>query len=191
MPRSPPLSPPAGTVQSAADVNGNRVYTPTSRTAPILTVQRTGSYRAGYVQDTWQVSRRLTLNYGLRLDSYRQTQNLDQPAIDTVALSPRINASFSLDRLTAFRLSYNRLFNTPPLAQGALVGQAIQPETLDQYDASIERQVAPGQTLKLAYYVKDIRNQVDVGLLIPGSQIGLYSGVTFQYGRDSWDRGFL
>lgn len=36
--------------------------------------------------------------------------------------------------------------------------------------------------MKVAYYVKQIRNQVDTGLLIPGSQIGLYSAVNFQFG---------
>lgn len=164
------------------DINGNPVYIPTSSTTPTLQVHRSGFYRAAYVQDTWQPSKRFTLNYGLRADWYKQSQNLDQPTISTIVLSPRLNFSYSLDKQTALRWSYDRIFNTPPLAQGAVVGEPIQPETLDQYDVSVERQLAPGQTVKLAYYIKNIHNQVDVGLLVPGSQIGLYSGVTFQYG---------
>lgn len=164
------------------DVNGNSVYAPTSSTSPTLNVHRAGWYRAAYAQDTWKASRRFTINYGLRLDWYRQSQDLGQPIIDTMTLSPRLNFSYTLDGLTSLRLSYNRLFNTPPLAQGAVVGQPVEPETLDQYDISIQRQLATNQTLTLAYYIKDIRNQVDTGLLIPGSQIGLYSALNFQNG---------
>ena len=80
------------------------------------------------------------------------------------------------------RASYNRLLNTPPLAQGAVIGAPIEPEILDQYDVSIEHLVARRQTLSLAYYVKQIHNQVDTGLFIPGSQIGLYSAVNLQFG---------
>lgn len=164
------------------DVNGNPVYVPTSSNVPNLHVHRAGFYRAAYIQDTWRVTRKLTMNYGLRADWYRQSQNLGQDTVDTLAISPRLNLSYTLDPQTAIRASYNRLFNTPPLAQGAVVGSAIQPEILDQYDLSIQRQLGPNQTLSLAYYMKDIRNQVDTGLLIPGSQIGLYSAVNFQVG---------
>lgn len=179
---------PAGAVQTDAkgnpvlDVNGNPVYVPTSSTSPTLRVHRSGFYRAAYLQDTWQASHRLTINYGLRADWYKQSQNLGQPIVDVKTNSPRINFSYNLDRLTILRWSYNHLLNTPPLAQGAVVGLPIQPEILDQYDVSMERQVGPGQTIALAYYVKQIRNQVDTGLLIPGSQIGLYSAVNFQIG---------
>ena len=38
------------------------------------------------------------------------------------------------------------------------------------------------QTLSVAYYVKQIHDQVDTGLFIPGVQIGLYSAVNLQYG---------
>ncbi len=184
---SPALAPP-GTVQTDAqgnpivDVNGNPVYVPASGAVPTLKVHRSGFYRAAYAQDTWQASHRLTVNYGLRADWYKQSQNLGQPITNVIILSPRLNFSYNLDRLTTARWSYNRLFNTPPLAQGAILGQPIQPETLDQYDVSMERQVGPGQTVSLAYYIKQIRNQVDTGLLIPGSQIGIYSAVNFQYG---------
>lgn len=169
------------TNQPVLDVNGNAVYVPTSG-SPTLSVHRTGFYRAGFVQDTWKVSKRVTANIGLRADWYSQKQDLSQGITNTAFLSPRLNFSYALSRQTNLRWSYNRLFNTPPLAQGAIVGQAIQPETLDQYDVSVEHQLAPRQSVSLAYYVKQIRNQVDTGLLIPGSQIGLYSAINLQYG---------
>ncbi len=185
---SPNLAPP-GTVQTAVgsttpvtDVYGNPVYTPTG-TSPTLNVHRSGFYRAAYAQDTWKESHRFTINYGLRFDWFRSTQNLKQPVVNTSFLSPRFNFAYTPDHLTSIRWAYGRLFNYPPLAQGSVVGAPIKPETLDQYDLSVQREIAPGQSVELAYYVKNIRNQVDTGLLIPGSDIGLYSAVNFQHGH--------
>jgi outer membrane cobalamin receptor len=188
---SPSLAP-AGAVATDArgnpilDADGNPVYNSSSNTSPTLTVHRSGFYRAGYVQDTWHESRKFVINYGLRADWYKQGQNLGQPVVDVKTLSPRVNFSYAPDPKTSFRWSYNKLFNTPPLAQGAVVGQPIQPEILDQYDIAAERDISgrtgPQQNLHLAYYIKQMRNQVDTGLLIPGSEIGIYSAVNFQVG---------
>jgi len=175
-----------GQGNAVTDVNGNPVYRANSNTSPTLLVHRSGFYRAAYLQDTWHESRKFTINYGLRGDWYKQSQDLGQPTVDVKTISPRLNFSYNPDPKTAFRWSYNKLFNTPPLAQGAVVGQPIQPEILDQYDISVDREIGgrtgPGQKLHLAYYIKDIRNQVDTGLLIPGSQIGIYSAVNLEIG---------
>jgi outer membrane receptor protein involved in Fe transport len=173
---------PAGSLTGAKDVNGNPVFIASSNAYPTLAVQRVGAYKAGYIQDTWKVSSRFSINYGLRGDWYDQNQNLGQTSVGSFDLSPRANFSYKLTAKDDLRWSYDHLFNTPPLAQGAIVGEPIQPETLDQYDASIEHRLGHGQTLSLGYYYKNIKNQVDVGLLIPGSEIGLYSGVNFQHG---------
>lgn len=173
---------PAGHLTGAKDVNGNPVFVATSNAYPTLSVDREGAYKAGYIQDTWKVSSRFEVNYGIRADWYNMNQNLGQPSVDATELSPRANFSYKLTARDDLRWSYDRLFNTPPLAQGAIVGAPIQPETLTQYDVSVEHRLGHGQTLSLAYYYKDIRNQVDTGLLIPGSEIGLYSGVNFQVG---------
>lgn len=178
---------PSGTVQTqggkpVTDALGNPIYQTHAAAAPILQVHRAGFYRAAYAQDTWKESNRFTINYGLRADWYRQSQSLGQPIIDTLALSPRFNFAYSPDRRTSVRWSVDRLFNTPPLAQGSVVGAPIQPEILTQYDLSVQRLIGKGQNLELAYYVKDIRNQVDTGLIVPGVQIGVYSAVNFQIG---------
>jgi hypothetical protein len=176
---------PSGTPQVDAagdpvlDRRGNQVFIadPGART-PTLRVRRSGHYLAGYVQDTWNASRRFTVNYGLRADFYRQSQNLGQRTVDTGAVSPRLNLSYLVDPKTVARVSYNRLFMQPPLAQGAILGQAIPPELLHQVDVSLERQVAPRQVAKIAYYTKSVRNQSDTGLLVEGTQIGAFSSVS-------------
>jgi outer membrane receptor protein involved in Fe transport len=179
---------PAGAAQQDAsgmdvhDVNGNPVFVPKiGAVSPVLKVHRSGTYQAGYVQDTWKTGR-LTANYGVRYDHFTQAQNLGQAVIDKTEYSPRLNLSYSLAKQTVLRTSADHLFNIPPLAQGAVVGEPIKPESLNQYDVSLERQIARGQTVKGAYYYKQIQNQVDTGLFIPGSQIGLYSAVNFQFG---------
>ncbi len=173
---------PVGHTTGATDVNGNAVYVADSTVSPTLNVSRTGHYYAFYVQDTWKASKRLTINYGLRGDWFKQVQDLGQKPVDVFLVSPRFNLGYELGQSTLLRASYNRLFNTPPLAQGAIIGEPLQPPIVDQFDLGIEKQVTKNQSVKLAYYYKQIRNQIDVGLLIPGSEIGLYTGVNLQRG---------
>ncbi len=56
------------------------------------------------------------------------------------------------------------------------------PQIADQYEVSLERQVAARQVVKVSEYVKRDQNQIDVGLLIPGTQIGAFTAVSFQRG---------
>jgi outer membrane receptor protein involved in Fe transport len=173
---------PAGSFQNDGMGGQKFVVDPNNPTVPTLRVRRRGFYRAAYLQDTWGMTKRLTANYGVRLDSYRQRQNLGNAPVSLTQLSPRLNFAYLVAPLTIARLSYNHLFIEPPLSQGAIIGQAIQPETLNQYEASLERQVGPGQAVKLAYYYKDIRNQIDTALLISGTQIGAYASRNLQFG---------
>lgn len=171
---------PQGTTTGALDINGNPVFNATGP-VPTLNINRSATYKAAYLQDTWQLGR-LTTNYGLRADWYNQNQDLGQPDVHDFELSPRVNFEYALAKRTRVNLAYNHLFNTPPIAQGATVGGGIQPEVLDQYDASITQRVARNQSLTLAYYYKQIHNQVDIALLIPGSQIGMYQAVSLERG---------
>lgn len=143
-------------------------------------VRRSGHYDAAYLQDTWRVTRQLTANYGLRYDDYLQNQTTVGNSGTTTAdiglktLSPRVNLAYALRSATVLRASYDRLTIIPPTAQGAAIGVAIRPETLDQYDLSVEQQTGPGQSLRLGTFYKGIRNQLDTGLLVGGTQIGAF-----------------
>lgn len=175
-----PALAPSGALTGQQDVNGNGVYK-ASGASPQLTVHRSGFYGAAFAQDTWKLGR-LTVNYGLRADWYRQSESVGQSTVSTFDLSPRFNVSYKVNRSTDARGSIDRLVNTPPLAQGAIVGAPIQPEKLTQYDLGINHRLGHGQEVGAAYYYKDIRNQVDTGLLVPGADVGLYSAVNFQVG---------
>src|SRR5581483_7365076 len=115
------------------DANGNSVYSldPGAKD-PTLYVSRRGYYRAAYVQDTWKITPKFTANYGLRFDTYHQGENTGQPDVTKSQLSPRVNLAYEVLKGMVVRASYNKLFIQPPLAQGAILGEPIKPETLDQ-----------------------------------------------------------
>ncbi len=165
----------------ALDANGNQIYTlnPGVSALPTVHESRKGYYRAAYLQDTWRVTPRLTANYGVRFDSFSRRESSGASNFDLKKnfLGPRLNLSYALQGGLIARASYNRLFIQPPISQGATIGSFAQPETLNQYETSLEKQISPRSTVKLAYYYKQITNELDIALLVPGSQIGIYRAV--------------
>jgi len=162
---------------------------PTGNAPSTLYVGRSGYYAAAYAQDTYQASSRFTLNYGLRFDAFRQREEAtgtyggdDVSTVDKDDISPRFNASYEVAKATILRASADHLFIQPNLSQGSFLGTQIKPETLNQYELSIERQMAANQVVKFSAYYKDIHDQIDTGLLIGGTQIGVYT--SDQFDRD-------
>ncbi len=182
---------PAGTAQIDAngdpvlDANDNPVYLLNAgATSPRVNINRRGYYRAAYLQDTWRISSKLTANYGVRYDMFKRRESISGGASGDSSsqlkknfLGPRANLSYLVGSGLVARASYNRLFIQPPLSEGGTIGAQIQPETLNQYETSLEKGFKGNQSVKLAYYYKQIRNQLDIALLVPGSQIGVYSAV--------------
>ena len=192
--RAPELAP-SGVAQTdangapAMDANGNQIYLLNpGATSPTVGINRRGYYRAAYLQDTWKISQKLTANYGVRYDSFQRRETVNGTAggdssttLKRNFLGPRANLSYALQPSVVLRASYNRLFIQPPLSEGGTIGTQIQPETLNQYEFSGEKQFQGRQSVKLAYYYKQIRNQLDIALLVPGSQIGVYSAVNIAH----------
>ncbi len=163
------------------DSNGNQVYNLNAgvSTLPSVSVRRSGYYRAAYIQDTWRINSKFTANYGLRYDMFKRNETTGGVESNQRKnfLGPRLNLSYAIQNGLIARASYNRLFIQPPLSNGARVGTSAQPETLNQYETSLEKQLNSRQSVKVAYYYKQIRSQLDIALLVPGSQIGIYSAV--------------
>lgn len=145
--------------------------------SPTVNADSRGYYHAAYVQDTWRITDDLSANFGLRYDTYHQDQDGREMALNKDQFSPRMNLSYSPLEKTVLRASYNRLFIDPPLSQGSVIGEPISPERVNQYDVSIEQQLGTRQKLKASYYYKDIQNQIDTGLLIPSTQLGVFTSV--------------
>ena len=152
---------------------------------PTLNVKRKGYYGAAYAQDTFKVDAKFTINYGLRLDTYNSQQTVDGIAGQTFTasdLSPRVNLAYNVAPKTVVRASYNQLFSQPPLAQGSLIGGDVKPQRVKMVETSVERQLPQNQSVKVAAYRKWFHDQLDTAILIPGTQIGVFSTANISEG---------
>src|SRR5215467_1355699 len=129
----------------------------------------TGHRVSWYVQDRVRLFDRLTIDAGLRFDSYRFL-------IDDDAWSPRIGVAYLLKHTnTVFRASYNRLFQTPPLENLLLSSSAaaaalsdepddaipVPAERQNAYELGIQQAVGKYLRLDVARYIKNVRNFSD------------------------------
>ena len=158
--------------------------------SPVSRLRRNGDYTAVYVQDTWAINGRFTVNSGVRLDAFSLTAlnggsrlptNLKTDVTDA---SPRLNFAYTLGnrgilgflgghglRRSILRASYDRLFERPPLGQGTYFGAfSIRPQTGDQYEISLEKQLGKDQLIKAAVYSTKFSNFLDAEGIFPGAQ---------------------
>ena len=125
-----------------------------------------------YVQDEWQLTPMLTLNYGLRFDAVEQFTHESQ-------VSPRINLVWKPVEGTALHIGYARYFVPPPYEAltpasiGKFSGTTAAPEVADDgtvraershyFDAGISQMVIPGLTIGVDAYYKQSKNLIDEG----------------------------
>jgi outer membrane receptor protein involved in Fe transport len=157
-----------------------------------------------YVQDSWRILPRVTINGGLRFDGVDEYTSGTQ-------LSPRLNVVWTPTDTTTFHAGYARYFVPPPfelvgsgtLAQFAgTTGAApstqnstVLPERSNYYDIGISQVVIPGMTIGVDAYYKQSTDLIDEGQF--GAPIiltafnyakGLQEGVemTASYDRGPW-----
>lgn len=116
----------------------------------------------------------LSLNYGLRLDRFNNGVGLE-----TGQISPSVNLGWTPTADDALRVSYNRLFQAPPLELDVSGQTSALPQRVSMFELSYERHIGSGVTGKIAYVNKSYRDQLDTGLLVPGSGIPLFAPVNF------------
>jgi outer membrane receptor protein involved in Fe transport len=125
-----------------------------------------------YLQDEWQVTPGLTVNYGLRGDH-----------VDTVVkegqVSPRLGLVYDLSEKTRIHAGYARYFTPPPtekidttsvaLFQGTTnalpsdANTAVKSERSNYFDAGVSHQLTPSITVGLDAYYRDVRHLQDEG----------------------------
>ncbi|HEX8173716.1 MAG TPA: TonB-dependent receptor [Pyrinomonadaceae bacterium] len=172
------------------DENGNAVANPvnnfTAASPFVFQGRRTGRMLSAYLQDHFTVFRNLTLDVGLRFDSYRMV-------ISDNGFSPRIGIAYFIPRTqTTLRASYNRLFQPPPaenllLASSSeaaalspiavLQGQSgirpILPDKQNVFEVGAQQQLSRYLRLNLTAYQKRIENFgdkdqfFDTGIIFP------------------------
>jgi outer membrane receptor protein involved in Fe transport len=125
-----------------------------------------------YLQDEWQATGALTVNYGLRYDRLSAYTSGSQ-------LSPRLNAVWKGATGTTWHAGYSRYFTPPPFelvgneAIGKFLGTTAAPaltqddapsaERSDYYDVGIEQQLGDSLGLGLDSYYRQSRNLIDEG----------------------------
>lgn len=171
----------------------NPLYTlaPVNGVASTVTVSRIGAYKAAFAQDTWQISKKFSINTGARWEQYIQHEFIQQnggplqPANESLSqLEPRINLAYDSSHKFQFTASFNRLMIIPPTPQGLSVNlnsslsPLAPPETVSQFGLGSFVNLGRHQTLSVNGIYKELTNQLDTGLLVPGAQIGSYASAS-------------
>ncbi len=137
-------------------------------------VKRNAFLGGMFFSHTLPLTDTLSMNYGVRLDRYN-----DGLGLNTGQISPMFNLGWSPTENDAIRLSYNRVFQAPPLEIDVSGETNVNPQRVTVYELSYERHLGSGVTGKIAYVNKTFRDQIDTGLLVPGSNIPLFAPVNF------------
>ncbi len=152
----------------------NPTSLPGSPTAFAANLNRDAFIGGLYISHTVPLSDTLTLNYGLRGDTFD-----DGLSVSTSQLSPRFNLSYAPTEEQALRFSYNRLFQPPPIEIDTSGGTEVLPQRTHAWEVSYENQFAKNVVGKIAYVYKDFQDQIDVALLIPNSNIPVFAPINF------------
>jgi len=161
-----------------------------------------------YVQDVWRLSRKMTLNYGIRYEHTFIPQpwitNTDYPRTgvipsDTKNFAPRVGLSYMIDSKTVFRAGYGIFwarfhgFGLDQLLLGNGKGQPNIYVSTSTLGSPVFPNVfssatgLPGGTVSLQFAAPDFRNpytqQATVGI---ERQLGKELGLTLSY---IWSRG--
>jgi outer membrane receptor for ferrienterochelin and colicins len=127
-----------------------------------------------YLQDEWKILTQLTLNYGLRFDSYSAYSHGDQ-------VSPRVNFVWQLPQGTTIHGGYSKYFTPPPfeLVSSAdytrFYGTSALPigsvtadsapiaESANYYDLGVQQKLWNRLTLGVDSFYEQASNLIDEG----------------------------
>jgi len=171
-----------------ADADGNQ-----TSTIPITIVDNAAHIDARtyglYLQDEWQLSDKLTMNYGVRADKVDAYVNEGQ-------ISPRLGAVYQLSDTTTVHAGYARYFTPPPaeliaptdiaLFQGTTnaLPTNVNAETLSErshyFDAGVSQKIGSDLTLGLDAYYRKVTNLLDEGQF--GSAL-IFSPFNYAHGK--------
>ncbi|HEY4065668.1 MAG TPA: TonB-dependent receptor [Burkholderiaceae bacterium] len=181
-----------GTVENTstvfpADADGNQTST---TPLTIADNSKLGGHLFGiYVQDEWQPTKALTINYGLRYDHTTTVSDESQ-------WSPRLGAVYELSKDTRVHAGYARYFTPPPtekidttsvaLFQGTTnalpsdANTAVRAERSNYFDAGVSHQLTPEITLGLDAFYRQVDHLQDEGQF--GNAL-VYSAFNYAQGR--------
>lgn len=170
-----------------ADASGNQ----TSSTP--LTIQDNTSIDGRlwgiYLQDEWQPTKALTVNYGLRYDQVHTV-------VDESQLSPRLGMIYDVSPQLRVHAGYARYFTPPPTeiidnttvqkflgttnALPSDANTAVKSERSDYYDAGLAYLLTPKVTLGFDSYYRKVKHLQDEGQF--GNAL-IYSAFNYEQGK--------
>ncbi|MGZ5436757.1 MAG: TonB-dependent receptor [Pyrinomonadaceae bacterium] len=179
------------------DENGNIFPNPVDGfTAPrpcLFSGEKSGRTLSAYIQDRFTVLDNLTLDLGVRYDSFRLL-------ISEQALSPRVGVAYHIPRTqTTLRASYNRFFQPPPAENLMLASSAeaaaisplavisgvttvlsILPDKQHAFEAGGQQRLTKFLRLTFTVYQKRIENFADKDQFF---ETGIIFPITIAKGR--------
>jgi outer membrane receptor protein involved in Fe transport len=133
---------------------------------------KTAKTFSAYLQDEWQLTSDLVLNYGLRFDQFDGFRSENQ-------LSPRINAVWTPLVGTTVHAGYARYFSPPPFelvgaetvakftnttaASEVTADTTPLSERANYFDLGVSQKIAAGFTVGVDSYYKTSKNLIDEG----------------------------
>ncbi|MGK2897566.1 MAG: TonB-dependent receptor [Burkholderiaceae bacterium] len=148
-----------------------------------------GHLFGAYLQDEWQPTKALTVNYGIRYDKV-------DTVVDESQWSPRLGAVYQLGADTRVHAGYARYFTPPPTEKidttsvqkflgttNALpsdANTAVRSERSNYFDLGISHQLNARITIGADAYYRDVRHLQDEGQF--GNAL-IYSAFNFAQGR--------
>ena len=131
-------------------------------------IQEDGSLKtsvySGYINDTWKPNRRLTINWGVRLDSVKTRDDFgDFDMMSTTVISPRLGLTYSLtaDGSNLVRFSVGRLHESVRGGKFPTFGR-------EQFGQRIEYDMDLDGTFDTVYhYAGSVTKELPEGNLIP------------------------
>ncbi|WP_408637194.1 TonB-dependent receptor [Novosphingobium nitrogenifigens] len=142
-----------------------------------------------YLQDEWQLSSKVTLNYGGRFDYYDAYRQENQ-------FSPRVNLVWQPWARTTFHFGYSRYFSPPPFelvanssiakfvgtsgAANSLTATTPMAERQHYFDVGVQQKLLAGLTIGMDAYYRISRHLIDEGQF--GAPI-ILTPFNYAYGR--------
>lgn len=144
----------------------------------VVSDHRSGFDGGLFVGDTWQITPKLSANFGVRLDRYNNGVN-----VNTSQISPLFNFSYAFSSTQALRWSIARLFTAPPLEPDPTGATNVIPQKTADYELSYEVQPTDTLVMKLGAFEKNYRDPLDLALLVPLSNLPVFVPVNFPKGQ--------